>query len=246
CAALVTKAEYIKYPGCPPSPASSSGHRFRREATPLVQSFNPLTLQRRSTFTLPGQRQCASAFTLLELLIVIGIIALLMILIVPGFTTIKGAGDFTNAVYGIQGTLESARTYAKANHTYVFVGFAEVDSSVDRSVSPQVTTGPAPYGRVAVAVVASKDGTRQFQYATSNQGSDWTANYSNGANLIAIGKLQRYENLHFLGVNFPSWLPSLHPNSNMARYQPQSNTYNLGTSSSVTPFSWPLGSSLGN
>src|SRR5205814_9223034 len=104
-------------PGCPPSPASSTGHRFRREATPLAQSFNPLTLQRRSTFTLPGQRQCASAFTLLELLIVIGIIALLMILIVPGFTTINGARDVTNAVYAIQGTLESARTYEKASNT---------------------------------------------------------------------------------------------------------------------------------
>ena len=32
----------------------------------------------------------------------------------------------------------------------------------------------------------------------------------------------------------------------MARYQPTSNTYNLGTSNSATPFSWPLGSSLGN
>lgn len=185
-------------------------------------------------------------FTLLELLIVVGIIALLLVLIAPAFTTIKSAGDVTSAVYAIQGLLENARTYAKANHTYVFVGFAEVDSSVDPSVSPQVTTGPTPYGRVAVAVVASKDGTRQFNYAINNQGSDWTANYSNGANLIALGKLQRYENLHFLGVNFGSWLPSAHPNSNMARYQPTSNTYNLGTSSSVTPFSWPLGTSLGN
>jgi prepilin-type N-terminal cleavage/methylation domain-containing protein len=184
-------------------------------------------------------------FTLLELLIVVGVLAVLLVLLAPAFTAIKGAGDTTTAVYGIQGFLENARTYAKANHTYVFVGFAEVDSSVDPSVSPQVTTGPAPYGRVAVAAVASKDGTRQFNYATSGQGSDWTANYSNGANLISIGKLQRYENLHFLGVNFGSWLPSAHPNSNMARYQPTSNTYNLGTSGSVTPFSWPLGSSLG-
>jgi prepilin-type N-terminal cleavage/methylation domain-containing protein len=188
------------------------------------------------------ERGRCHGFTLLELLIVIGIIAVLLVLLAPAFTTIKSAGDVTSAVYGIQGLLENARTYAKANHTYVFVGFAEVDASVSPSVSPQVPGN----GRVAVAVVASKDGTRQFNYATSNQGNDWTANYSNGANLIAIGKLQRYENLHFLGVNFPSWLPSLHPNSNMARYQPPSNTYNLGTSSSVTPFSWPLSSSLGN
>jgi prepilin-type N-terminal cleavage/methylation domain-containing protein len=183
-----------------------------------------------------------AGFTLLELLIVIGIIAVLLVLLAPAFTTIKSAGDVTSAVYGIQGLLENARTYAKANHTYVFVGFAEVDASVDSSVSPQI----AGNGRVAVAVVASKDGTRQVQYDSIDPAGDWAANYSNGANLAAVGKLQRYENLHFLGVNFGSWLPSAHPNSNMARYQPTSNTYNLGTSSSVTLFSWPLGSSLGN
>src|SRR5437899_3009717 len=110
---------------------------------------------------------------------------------------------------------------------------------------PACITGATPYGRVAVAVVASKDGTRQFSWATSNQGSDWTANYSNGANLTAVGKLQKYENLHFL-VDFPSWTPTAHPNSNMARYQPTGPPYSLGNaaSSSVTPFTWPLGSPL--
>jgi prepilin-type N-terminal cleavage/methylation domain-containing protein len=186
-------------------------------------------------------------FTLVELLVVIGIIALLLALIVPAFTNIKSAGDVTSAVYGIQGLLENARTYAKANHTYVFVGFAEVDSSIDSSVSPQVTTGATPYGRVAVAVVASKDGTRQCQYTTSTQGSDWTANYSNGSQLVALGKLERYENLHFL-VDFGSWTPAAHPNSNMARFQPTGTTYTLGNaaSTSVTPFTWPLGSPLGS
>ena len=144
--------------------------------------------------------------------------------------------------------LDNARTYAKANNTYVFVGFAEVDSSVDSSVNPQVTGN----GRVAVAVVASKDGTRHFQYATSGQGSDWQSNYADsskpeyrGGHLVAVGNLQRYENLHFL-VDFGSWTQAAHPTSNMARFQPSNTTYTLGNSgsSSVTPFTWPLGSPL--
>jgi prepilin-type N-terminal cleavage/methylation domain-containing protein len=183
-------------------------------------------------------------FTLFELLIVVGIIALLMVLVAPAFTSMKSGSDFSSAINWIRDVLGNARTYARANHTYVFVGFAEVNASVDASVTPQV----AGFGRVAVAVVASKDGTRHFNYATTNQGSDWTANYSIGANLTAIGKLQRYENLHFL-VDFGSWTPTEHPNSKMARYQPTA-PYTLGADwtgiTPATPFSWPLGSSLGN
>ena len=64
-------------------------------------------------------------FTLLELLIVVGIIAPLMVLIAPAFTTIKGGTDVTSAAYTIKGVLDTARTYAKANNTYTWVGFYE-------------------------------------------------------------------------------------------------------------------------
>src|SRR5437763_16187727 len=80
------------------------------------------------------------AFTLLEMLIVMGIMATLMVLVAPAFTNLKSAGDVTNAVYGIQGLLDIARSYAKANNTFVFVVFAVVDSSVVYSVSTQVPT----------------------------------------------------------------------------------------------------------
>ena len=194
-----------------------------------------------------------NAFTLLELLIVVAIIGLLMILTAPAFTSMKSGIEFTNAVYGIQGALGNARTYAKANRTYVFVGLAEANSSVNPNVSPQVTTGVTPYGRVAVAVVASKDGTRHFNYTTSNQGADWQANYGDatkaeyrGGHLTAVGKLQRFENLHSIPVDFGSWTPTTYPNSKMARYQPTGPPYILGNaaSTSVTPFTWPLGSPL--
>jgi type II secretory pathway pseudopilin PulG len=177
---------------------------------------------------------------------VVGVIGLLLVLIAPAFTSIKSGTDVSSAIYGLKQVLENARAYAKANHTYVFVGFAEVDSSVNPWVSPQVTTGDTPYGRVAVAVVASKDGTSQYQYATSDQGNDWAANYANGAHMVAVGKLETYENLHFVPVDFASWSPTAHPNSKMARYQPTGPPYTLGhaLSSSVTPFTWPLGSSL--
>src|ERR1700739_647170 len=187
--------------------------RISREApwsAALRRRFSPHRRENASTL------QRCNAFTLLELLSVIGIIAILLVLIGPAFTTITIGTDISSAIYGVKGVLENARAYAKENLTHVFVGFSEVDFSVDPSVSPQVTTGDTPYGRVAVAVVASKDGTSQYQYATSDQGNDWTANYANGAHLVAVEKLHTYENLHFVPVDFGSWSPTAHPNSKMA------------------------------
>src|SRR6266508_6197186 len=101
------------------------------------------------------QRERASAFTLLELLIVIGIIALLMVLIVPAFTNIKSGTDVTSAAYTIKGVLDTARTYAKANNTYTWVGFYEEDVS-------QASPGTAGVGRLVMSIVVSKDGTMVY------------------------------------------------------------------------------------
>jgi prepilin-type N-terminal cleavage/methylation domain-containing protein len=173
-------------------------------------------------------------FTLLELLIVIGIIGLLLVLLAPAFTTIKGGTDVTSAAYTIKTALETARTYAKANNTYTWIGFKEVDVSRDPS-APQVNG----QGRVAFAIVASKDGTRG--YDVTNPGA-WATNYNNGANLVAIGKLQRLENAHLAGA--------LANTGNMTRPGVPSN-YNIGSIplppsplACVTPFDWPLGSAL--
>src|SRR5256714_5450857 len=111
----------------------------------------------RSGFTQQMQRERASAFTLLELLIVIAIIALLMVLIAPAFTYIKGGTDVTSAAYTIKGVLDTARTYAKTNNTYTWVGFYEEDVS-------QSSTSPATFGvgRLVMSIVASKDGTTVY------------------------------------------------------------------------------------
>ena len=181
-------------------------------------------------------------FTLLELLVVMAVIAIMMVLIAPAFTALKSAGDTTSAAYTISGLLEQARAYAMANNTFVWVGFKEVDASRDSSISPQI----AGIGRVAIAIVASRDGTRGYD-ATNNSLSNpaWT-NYANGANLVAISKLQRLENVHLAsdlnGVSYPPPAPP----SNMARPYINLNYYVIGNAAaaSVTPFDWPLGSAL--
>ena len=134
------------------------------------------------------QRERVSAFTLLELLIVVGIIALLLVLIAPSFTYIKGGNDVTSAAYTIKGVLDTARTYAKANDTYAWVGFYEEDAS-QASTNP-ATPGP---GRIVVSIVASKDGTEVYTSPVVSPAVDMDAT---GSRLLQVGKLIKLENMH--------------------------------------------------
>ena len=135
------------------SPVSKGRSADSRERDPrsLAQRGCVSTFQRFNVSTL----QPPAGFTLLELLIVVGIIGLLLVLIAPAFTTIKGGSDVTSAAYTIKGVLDTARTYAKANNTYTWVGFYEEDVSSG-------TPGTAGTGRVVMSIVASKDGTKVY------------------------------------------------------------------------------------
>jgi prepilin-type N-terminal cleavage/methylation domain-containing protein len=125
-----------------------------------------------------------AGFTLLELLIVIGIMAILLVLIAPAFTTIKSAGDVTSAAYTVKGVLDTARTYAKANNTYTWVGFAG-------SIGPN-TNQDAITGQVELAIVASKDGTNL-----------WSANNWLPGKLTQVGKMITLNNIHIGDTGTP-------------------------------------------
>jgi len=125
-----------------------------------------------------------------ELLVVIGIIGLLLVLIAPALTTIKGGTDVTSAAYTIKDVLDTARTYAKANNTYAWVGFYE--ENVANPASPNSDT-PA-IGRIIMSIVASKDGTPVYNSSNLDP-----------TKLIQVGKLVKIENVHF---------PILNPGSN--------------------------------
>jgi prepilin-type N-terminal cleavage/methylation domain-containing protein len=127
-----------------------------------------------------------AGFTLLELLVVIGIVALLMVLVAPAFTNLKSAGDMNNAAYTIKGVLDTARTYAKANNTYTWVGFYEENGSNPSSPNPDT---PA-VGRIIVSVVASKDGTMMYTAPLTGLVT------LTPANLIHVGKVSKIDSLH--------------------------------------------------
>ena len=139
-----------------------------------------------------GRRFCG--FTLLELLIVVAIIGLLLVLMAPAFTTIKGGTDVTSAAYTIKGVLDTARTYAKANNTYTWVGFSG-------SIGSNVTGG------VALSMVASKDGTDLNTSVNQTPG-----NRVDITTLVApVGKVITLDNAHIGDTGTPQPLPSPAP-----------------------------------
>ena len=149
-------------------------------------------------------------FTLIELLVVIGITGLLMALVVPAFTSLRGGTDVTSAAYTIKGVLDTARTYAKANNTYAWVGFYEENTT---AATPTNSAPPYPgKGRVLLAIVASKDGTKIYEN-TDPAGSLPSDRVSQ------IGKLVKIEGVHLtdIGNPLPTPIPTPVPDTLRAR-----------------------------
>lgn len=170
-------------------------------------------------------------FTLLELLIVISIIALLLVLMAPAFTTIKGGTDVTSAAYTIKGVLDTARTYAKANNTYTWVGFCEEDVS-------STTSGCGGTGRIVMSIVASKDGTKVYD---PNNLAAIDPN-----KLTQVGKLIKIDNAHLAGDAIFTATP-LTPTGPTFDYRPFvtyriASPPNSSPADSLTPFQYPVGS----
>jgi len=169
-----------------------------------------------------------NAFTLLELMFVIGIVAILMVLVAPAFTNLKSAGDVTGAAYTIKGVLDQARSYAQANNTYTWVGFFEENVA-------SATPGTAGIGRLVMSIVASNDGT--IIYTSSSPGT------IDPTRLIEVGKLTKIDNVHlWTHTDTP-----LTPTGSTFGYRPNvTSTYCIGDTSppnsTGTLFQYPVGS----
>jgi Tfp pilus assembly protein FimT len=70
-----------------------------------------------------------SAFSLVEILAVITLIALVTSISVPAFHSIGGSRNMTAGIYEVSGLLEFARNEAMTRQTYVWVGFHQATNA---------------------------------------------------------------------------------------------------------------------
>ena len=192
-------------------------------------------------------------FTLIELLVVVGVIVLMTSLAIPAFNAIRGGTDFASEVYAIAGTLDQARAYAMASNTYVLAGITEVSAAQGTSASPQASGT----GRVAMAIIASKTGTRPYQSIFTGSPLTWyTSLYnngittSNGGGFIAVTKLLVLQNIHMVDLQYNGSSPvSLPTTGGMMRPPLGANgtSYDLSFANPQpaidfsAQFAWPLG-----
>jgi len=107
----------------------------------------------------PVKRFGKSAFTLVEMLVVLLIIAILVALGAPIISSLSNANHITRNAFQLTGALEQARSYATANNTYAWVGIFEEDADL---------RGVAGTGRVILSIVASTDGSRVYPEGNTN------------------------------------------------------------------------------
>lgn len=96
--------------------------------------------------TRPIRTPSPVAFSLIEVLVVIGIIGLLAALAVPALSSMGKARTATDAAYSITGAVELARAEAISRKTFVWLG---LQTNRSTSGTPQVSMG----------LVFSRDGT---------------------------------------------------------------------------------------
>ncbi|MEZ0385462.1 MAG: Tfp pilus assembly protein FimT/FimU [Verrucomicrobium sp.] len=117
----------------------------------------------------------ASAFTLIEMVVVIGVIGILFAVMWPALGGMLGGQNMTKSITDISGLLEQARSHAMAKNTYVYVGLVETDETKE---SPEAAVQG---GNLTAAVMMSTTGVRPLT--------------ADGAELAALSPLYRFENL---------------------------------------------------
>src|SRR4051812_31513401 len=95
--------------------------------------FLPRTRHRRAV-SLGRQRERSSAFTLVELLVVIGIIVVLLVAVLPAVTSLSKSSGRKGAVSNLLGAIEQARAQAVKDGRSTYLVFPNFQAGITQDV----------------------------------------------------------------------------------------------------------------
>lgn len=166
-------------------------------SSPSLSSLRPLH----------ARRPCSGvAFTLVELLVVMGIIGILAAIVVPLIPSIMRSNTMNQNVSTLSGVLEQAREAAVAQNTYVWVTFTTPVSGL-------------PANGIWVATFQSQDGTETGINTSTTTTPSWANTVSiPSTNLALQSKMRNLPGIQLEAVsssmgNFTTNLPTVLPTS---------------------------------
>jgi len=130
---------------------------------------------------------------LIELLVVMGIIAVLIAISIPALQSLSGASKFSGNIQQISGILEAARSYAMAQNSYVWVAFYPADSAA----MGQENSGEELF----LVTLASSDGTNPFTSWAGTYSIPYTVSGSS-TTVQPVQKIACFKQLHLRTENY--------------------------------------------
>ncbi len=194
----------------------NEAYRFFRQFHPPMTSIRH---PHPAEVTSPKIARRAAGFSLIELLVVMGVISVMLALGAQVGSGVFRSNTFSGNVAKLSGVLDQARQYAIANNTYVWVAFANEAPSADQ-----------PTGRVGIAVVASLDGTKSV-------GWNETVNVSSpSAQVAPINKVIWLDGAKLDASASASDLPADNRPSETGENLAQGTKFNLRSGGGATAF----------
>lgn len=122
------------FPNPSPVQTFAADSYLAREHVRRSRRLCPAVASREGGFTLPKQRERASAFTLIELLVVMGIIIVALAALVPAVTSLSKSGGRRAAINSLLGGIEQARAEAIKSGQATYVVFPTFTSGTQSTL----------------------------------------------------------------------------------------------------------------
>lgn len=146
-----------------------------------------------------------TGFSLIELLVVVGLLAILASATIPAFNAIRGGSSLTSQTALIGDLLANARSYAMSKNTYVYFAMGEASAGSDKPHMFAVTIASLTGSRVNPSEASSytvlRKNTRLFDNLQLDSVSDSNGNLARPEGPRVLDTAQEQSSVSFAFAN---------------------------------------------